>query len=338
MRPLKILYFLFILLFFTGSQTYGQGKKRIGLLMDDFNSSRWAHDSTLFCKKVRAAGHEVIVRVCDSDTTLQLKQAEELIKETVDVLVVVPASSMAAKAIVTTARKNNVPVIAYDRLILNCDLNYFISFDGEKVGQLQADYILKKINYSGSVMIMNGPEHDLNSLLFKKGQMNVLKPYIDKGAVKIIYDRFLSEWTSMEAYMEANDFLTTYNGKVDGIIAANDDLAQGIIEALSIFRASEKIPVTGQDATVSAYYNILNNLQGMTVYKPIDILATQAAELACDLANKKAPASENLSIAYNGLKNIPFIKLEPIAITKENVQTLLIQSNYLSDEYLKGKK
>jgi D-xylose transport system substrate-binding protein len=338
MNLIRIPSFLFAILFLLIFQANGQEKKRIGFLLDDFNSSRWEHDSSIFCKKVRATGNEVLVRICDSDTILQYKQAEELIKAGVNVLVIVPASSIAAKAIVITANDKKVPVIAYDRLILNCNLDYFISFDGEKVGELQAEYILKQINYAGSIMIMNGPEYDLNSLLFKKGQMSVLKPYIDKGAVKIIYDQFLSEWTSMEAYMEANDFLATYNGKIDGIIAANDGLAQGIIEALSVFRPTEKIPVTGQDATVSAYYNILDNLQGMTVYKPIDSLATQAADLACKLADKKNPATGNLSVAYNGLKNIPFIKLEPIAITKENVQSLLIKSNYLSDEYLKGKK
>ena len=278
-----------------------------------------------------------MIRICDSDTALQHRQASELIDAGVSVLVIVPANSIAAGAIVTTANKKHIPVIAYDRLILDCDLDYYISFDGEKVGELQAEYILKKINYAGTIMMINGPEYDVNSLLFKKGQMNILNPYIEKGAVKIIYDRYLSEWTSMEAYMEGNDFLATYNGRIDGIIAANDELAQGIIEALTVFRAGEKIPITGQDATVSAYYNIVDGLQGMTVYKPIDSLATQAAELACTLANKKE-INEKKSVAFNGYKNVPFIRLQPIAVTKENVQSLLIKSNYLSDEYLKGKK
>jgi D-xylose transport system substrate-binding protein len=253
-------------------------------------------------------------------------------------LVIVPANSIAAGAIVTTANNKNIPVIAYDRLILDCNLDYYISFDGEKVGELQSEYILKKINYAGNVMMINGPEYDVNSLLFKKGQMKVLQPYLDKGAVKIIYDRYLSEWTSMEAYMEGNDFLATYNGRIDGIIAANDELAQGMIDALTVFREGEKIPITGQDATVSAYYNILDNLQGMTVYKPIDSLATQAADLACKLAYKKEIKNEKESVAFNGYKNVPFISLQPIAVSKENIQVLLIKSNYLSDEYLKGKK
>jgi D-xylose transport system substrate-binding protein len=306
--------------------------------MDDFNSSRWKHDSTIFAGKIRALGNEVIIRICDSDTALQHKQAQELIDKGASVLVIVPANSLAASAIVRTAGKQNVPVIAYDRLILDCPLDYYISFDAEKVGVLQAEYILKSIHYKGSIMIMNGPEYDINSLYFKKGQMSVLQPYIAKGEIKIIYDRYLSEWTSMEAFMEGNDFLATYDGPVDGIIAANDELAQGIIDALTVLRPGKKFPITGQDATVSAYYNILDNLQGMTVYKPIDSLAAQAAELACRLAAKKDAPIETQATAFNGLINVPFIQLDPIAITKENIQTLLIKSSYLSDEYLKGKK
>ena len=314
-----------------------QPKKIIGLLMDDFNSTRWQHDSSIFAKKVRAMGNEVIIRTCDSDTSLQHQQAQELINKGASVLVVVPANSLAASTIVYTANKQHVPVVAYDRLILDCNLDYYISFDGEKVGELQAEYILKKINYSGTIMIMNGPEYDINSLLFKKGQMNILKPYITNGKVKIIYDKFLSEWTSLESTMESTDFLSNYNGKIDGIIAANDELAQGIIDALILFRPSEKIPITGQDATVSAYSNIMDRSQGMTVYKPLDSLANQAAELACRLAMKK-PIITTESVAFNGLKNVPFIKLQPIAITQENIQSLLTNENYLSEEYLKFKK
>jgi ABC-type xylose transport system substrate-binding protein len=168
--------------------------------------------------------------------------------------------------------------------------------------------------------------------------MKALKPFVDKGDVKIVFDQYLSEWTSMEAYMKATDFLSTYNGKIDGIIAANDGLAEGIMEAVSIFRPDETIPITGQDATVAAYHNILNNQQGMTIYKPIDSLATKAAELACALAEKKPVKIENAAVAYNGLINVPFIKMEPVTISKENIESLLSSSNYLREEYLKQRK
>ena len=264
-------------------------------------------------------------------------QAKELIKAGVNVLVIIPANSLAAGGIVTTAHSKNIPVIAYDRLILDCDLDYYISFDNERTGELQADYILKKINHKGTIMLMNGPEYDANSLLFRKGQMNILKPYIEKGAVKIIYDRYLSEWTSMESYMEGNDFLGSFTGKIDGIIAANDGIAEGMMEALSIYRPDEKIHITGQDAGVNAYYSILDNKQGMTIYKPLDLLATQAAALACKLASKTDVIIPPFS-TFNGFKNVPFIKLEPISVTKDNIEILLHKSNYMSEEYLKGKK
>ncbi len=336
MKTIRVQFILFVILLFISTIGHSQNKRRIGFLMDDFNSSRWKHDSAIFAKKIRASGNEVVIRICDSDTTLQLKQANELLSSGIDVLVVVPANSTASAAIVRAANAKKVPVIAYDRLILNCPLDYYISFDGEKVGELQAEYILKKINYEGTVMIMNGPDSDVNSILFKTGQMTALKPFVDKGKIKIIYDKYLSEWTSMEAYMEANDFLGTYTGKIDGIIAANDELAQGIIEALTIYRDAEKIPITGQDATISGYHNIMDGFQGMTVYKPIDSIATQAADLACKLADKKLPTTIS-SVAFNGVRKVPFIKLQPVALTKETIQPIF-KSSYLSEEYMKGKK
>lgn len=337
MKTVRLLLLLFVMQLCIHNNVSAQAKKTIGLLMDDFNASRWKYDSSLIALKVKAAGYDIMIRVCDSDTAVQHQQAKDLLKAGVCVLVVIPANSMAAANVVRTAHKTNVPVIAYDRLILNCDLDYYISFNNEKVGELQAEYILKKINYKGSIMLMNGPEFDANSLLFKKGQMNILKPYIDSGAVKIIYDRYLSEWTSMEAYMEGNDFLSSYTGKIDGVIAAADLISEGIIDALTIFRPNEKIYITGQDASVIAYYNILENTQGMTVYKPLDLLATKAAELACKLA-AKSEVEDPRSAVFNGVKNVPYIKLEPLLITKENLETLLDKSNYLSEEYLKGRK
>ena len=132
--------------------------------------------------------------------------------------------------------------------------------------------------------------------------------------------------------MEANDFLSTYKGKLDGIIAANDELANSIIDAMSVYIAEENFPpLSGQDATSIGIKNIVDGKQTMTVYKPIDKLATQAAELACLLADKKSVVLYDT--IYNGYKNINFIKLEPVVIDSENVKSYTTDSNsYISEE------
>jgi D-xylose transport system substrate-binding protein len=311
---------------------FAQQKKKIGYLMDDFNAGRWRYDSAFFAQKVRALGHEPLIRVCDSDTVLQLQQAKDLIKAGVSVLVVVPENSLAARAIVKAAHEKDVPVIAYDRLILDCPLDYYVSFNGERVGELQAEYVLKTIGYKGDVMIMNGPERDINSLLLKKGQMNVLQPYIKKGDVKIVYDKFLSEWTSMEAFMESNNFLSGYKGKVNGVIAANDDIAQGFLEAAEIYLSGENIALTGQDASVGAYENIMKGAQGMTVFKSLMEMGSGAAELACTLAEGK-PFEVFKTTSYNGKINVPTLQLEPVTITKENIEQLRKEYKLMNVKY-----
>jgi len=310
--------FLFCLI---SSLIFGQTSKHIGFLMDDFYSPRWTKDSSAFASKVRALGHKVSIRVCDSDTALQHKQVKELIDLGVTVLVITPEDCKSSRVLVETAHKYNVPVIAYDRIILNSDVDYYISFDASEVGEIQAQFIVDSLHGKGNVILINGPTSDENANVFRQGQLKVLKPYVDAGKMKIVHDKQISEWTLLEATMETNDFLSTSNVKIDAAIAANDELAEGVLEAFSFTRSDVKLLITGQDANPLGCERIRKGTQGMTVYKPVEDLARQAAILACDIAVGKKITTT--SFVNNGKKEVPFIKLDPMLVNKKNINSVL---------------
>jgi D-xylose transport system substrate-binding protein len=310
--------FLFCLI---SSLVFGQSPKHIGFLMDDFYSPRWIRDSTAFASKVRELGHKVSIRVCYSDTALQHKQVKELITLGVNVLVVTPEDCKSSSVLVETAHKYNVPVIAYDRIILNSDVDYYISFDASEVGEIQAQFIVDSLHGEGNIILINGPTSDENATVFRQGQLKVLKPYVDSGKIKIVHDKQISEWTLLEATMETNDFLSSTNVRVDAAIAANDELAEGVIEAFAFTRPEIKLLITGQDANPLGCERIRKGTQGMTVYKPVEDLAHQAAILACDIAMGKKTTTT--SFVNNGKKEVPFIRLDPMLVNKKNINKIL---------------
>lgn len=287
--------------------------------MDDFYSSiRWVKDSASFAQKVRQLGHQVSIRVCNSDTAVQHQQAKELLKEGVDVLAIVPADCFSAYKIVEDAHRKHVPVIAYDRLVMNSDVDYYVSFDAVEVGEIMAQFIVDTLHGKGTVMLVNGPKSDHNATLFREGQLKILKPYIESGKIKLAYDNQLSAWTNLESMMETNSFLSGYSGAIDGVIAANDDMAEGVLEAFSFSRPSLKVPVTGQDATPLACSRIVKGTQAMTVFKPVDSLAYEAAALSVQLALGKQPNTK--ITVFNGKNQVPFLQLDPILLTSKNIK------------------
>jgi D-xylose transport system substrate-binding protein len=304
---------------------------KIGILLDDFNAARWEKDSSFLATRIRELGHIPIIRYCDSDTSLQLKQAEELIRLGVKSLIVVAANSEAASSIVKLANKAAVPVIAYDRLIYNSNLDFFVSYDAVKIGEMQAQYVIDKLKGKGRIVILNGPATDANAELFKIGQMNILKPYLDKKNIEIVYSKSISEWTAMEAMMESSNFFATTDLKIDAVIAANDGIAEGVLDAINTFRPNEKIVVTGQDGTYQNCMMIKKGTQSMTVFKPINKLAIKAAELAVELATKRAAVIIPEKKIFNGFKGVNFVELTPIVIDSQNIKEIVFDSGYYQE-------
>jgi D-xylose transport system substrate-binding protein len=314
-----------------GSGTPGagpEGGKRItiGFSMDTLKEERWQRDRDLFVARAGELGARVLVQAANGNDALQNSQAENLLTQGVDVLLVAPHNGKTAATIVEAAHKVGVPVIAYDRLILDSDLDLYITFDPVRVGELQADYAVQR-RPKGNYVLIGGAPTDNNALLLRDGQMKILKPYVDRGDVRVVADQWAREWQPMEALKHMENALTRSNNQVDAVVVSNDGTAGGAIQALAEQKLAGKVVVTGQDADLAACQRIVAGTQSMTVYKPIKRLADKAAEVAMLLARKQ-PVPDRTSPVKNGRKDVPSILLEPIPVDKENLGATVIADGY----------
>lgn len=304
----------------------------IGFCLDDFLADRWAKDSSIVVNTIKSKGGTIEVRIANSSIDLQIQQGKELVDKGVKVLIIVAVDGYKLKDLVDYAKAKKVKVIAYDRLIYNADVDYYISFDNIKVGEIQAEYITKLIP-KGNYILINGPTFDPNANMFLEGQMNILKSHITSGDINIVLSKQMSEWTSMEAFLETSNFLSVFHDSIDAVIVANDGMAEGVIDALEMF-GYPTVPVTGQDAELKACKRILQNKQVITVFKPIDVLALRTAELALNLLYEKA-IKEEYGYISNDFKKVPFIKLAPTLVHKGNLQEVLIETGEVDMEAIK---
>lgn len=298
---------------------------RIGLSMDTLKEERWQHDRDLFVARAKELGAEVDVQAANGDDRTQIQQAQNLLTQGVDVLVVVPHNSEVTASVADAAKRQCVPVISYDRLIRNSDVDLYISFDNIKVGEMQAKYLLDRVP-KGNYVLIGGAPTDNNAQLFRKGQMNVLQPAIDRGDVKVVSNQWAREWQASEAMKHTENALTQANNNVVAVVASNDGTAGGVVQALSEQGLAGKVLVSGQDADLAGLQRIVAGSQSMTIYKPIKPLATKAAESAVALAQGE-PIATNGAV-NNGMKDVPSILLEPIVVDKSNVVDTVIKDGY----------
>jgi D-xylose transport system substrate-binding protein len=311
------------------SNATARKKIRIGFSMDTLKEERWQKDRDLFVKRAEELGAEVIVQSADGNDEKQVNQATSLISQGVDVLVVIPHNAEVAGSIVETAKRSNVPVLSYDRLIKNSEPALYISFDNEKVGELQAKYLLERAP-TGNYILIGGAPTDNNAKLLRDGQMKVLQPAIDRGDIKIVADQWARDWLAEEALKHTENALTQNNNNVAAVVASNDSTAGGVVSALEGQKLAGKVLVSGQDADLSALQRIVTGTQTMTVYKPVSQLATRAAEAAVSLAKGEKPATTRT--VNNGRVDVPFIFLEPIVVDKNNIDDTVIKDGYQKRE------
>jgi D-xylose transport system substrate-binding protein len=311
----------------------GKGDKiLIGFSLGTSREERWIRDAEFFVERAKELNADVEVKYSGEDSNLQISQAENLIIQGVKTLVVVPNDASAASRIVDMAHKAGIKVVAYDRMITNSDVDLYISFDGRKLGELQALEVVKRAP-KGNYAYIGGAPTDNNAFLLKEGSMKVIDPLIKKKDIVLVVDAFSTNWQPEEAYRTLKAYLSS--GKtVDAVIAANDGTAGGSIRALKEFGLIGKVPVSGQDADISAVQRIIAGTQAMTIYKPLKTLAYKSAEAAVDFVLGKTPVS-NGSI-NNGRKDVASYFIDPIVVTKENVDSVIIGSGFHSREDVYG--
>jgi len=291
---------------------------KIGMLVHSFETPRWQNDQKYFVDEVKQLGGIPLTEVANNNADMQYEQAIKLINEGVKVLVVIPVDQSVAAKIVSLAHENEIQVIAYDRMINNCRLDYYVSTDNVKVGEIQAQY-LSKIKPKGNYALFDGPPTDNNSRLLYIGQMNVLQPLVERGEVNVAFRRFANFWTTEEGYRLAIACLDSMANKLDAIICGNDAMALGTIKALKERGLEGKVAVAGQDADKPNIQQIMKGNQTVTVFKRIRTMASTAADLALHLA-KGEPVDPYLSTISNGYRLVPAYLVDAVGVNEGNIE------------------
>lgn len=298
---------------------------KIGMAIDDLRLERWQKDRDIFVKKAESLGAKVFVQSSNGNEETQMSQIENMINRGVDVLVIIPYNGQVLSNVIAEAKREGIKVLAYDRMINSADIDYYISFDNEKVGELQAQSLVNKVP-SGNYFLMGGSPVDNNAKMFRAGQMKVLNPYIKSGEIKIVGDQWADGWLPENALKIMENALTANNNKIDAVVASNDATAGGAIQALSAQGLAGKVAISGQDADLAGVKRIIAGTQTMTVYKPITKLANTAAEIAVELGEGKQPASD--AVLNNGIKDVPSRLLTPIEVDKANIDSTVVADGF----------
>ncbi len=299
----------------------GDAGKVAVLLPDSQSSVRWETVDRPFLQKAfEEAGVEATIQNAEGDKATQQQQAEQAITNGAKVILLVNLDSGSGAAIEAQAASQGVKVIDYDRLTLDSpNVDYYVSFDNEAVGKLQGEGLVDCIGdkQGAEIAVLNGSPTDNNATLFKNGYDSVINPKFDSGDWKEIDDQSVPDWDNQQALTIFEQILQKNDNKVDGVLAANDGLANSAISAIKQ-RKLPQVPVTGQDATLQGIQNIVNGDQCMTVYKAIEKEAQAAADLAIALAKGEEPSGADATV-NNNTKDVPSVLLDPVPVTKDNI-------------------
>ncbi len=329
LTPRRALLALAAFLSLTGAAFASKDKPVIGLSLDTLKEERWQHDRDIFLAEAKRLGAaDVVVLSANSDDTAQVRDVESLISKGVDVIVVVPHNGEALGRAIKDANDAKIPVIAYDRLIMKANIDYYLTFDNVKVGEEQAKYAVAHLpaGRKARVVRIYGAPTDNNAKLFKQGQDNILDPLVKAGKIEIVHEDWAADWKPENGKKIMNAAITKAGSNIDIVVASNDGTAGGAIQALTEEKIAGKVLVTGQDADLAACQRIMRGTQSMTIYKPLKNLATLAAKVAVDVAKGNKPTSTDT--IDNGTKKVPSIFEKVIAVDKDNMMATVVADGF----------
>jgi D-xylose transport system substrate-binding protein len=304
---------------------------KIGFSIEAVKGERWQTDLDEFQQRARELGGAVITRSANGDDDLQFRQINELLASGIDVLVFLPHDTSKAGRIVDAAHAKHVPVISYDRLA-GAPVDLYVGFDLFSVGLEQAQTLVDRAP-KGNYLLLGGSPLDANSKVVRAGQMKVLQPFIDRGDIHVFADLWVPEWSATEAYIIVTNELNKLKAAPTAIVASNDAIAGGAIQALEDKGWSGRVLVSGQDADLAAIERIFEGSQLMTVYKPVGNEARAAAEAAMKLARHEDVESQGA--VQNGTLTTKAILLKPICVTQENAKQTVLKDGFQKLEVVK---
>ncbi|MFE6336718.1 multiple monosaccharide ABC transporter substrate-binding protein [Streptomyces sp. NPDC057806] len=341
-----------------GGSEEGKGSTEgatIGIAMPTKSSERWIADGKNVETHLKDMGYKTKLVYGEDDPDQQVSQIENLITQGVKALIVAAIDNKSMNNVLQQAKEADIPVISYDRLILGTEnVDYYASFDNEKVGELQATYIVDKLGLKDgsekgpfNIELFAGSNDDNNTRYFFQGAMNVLQPYIDKKQLVVrsgqtnLTQVTTLRWDGGTAQKRMDDILTSAykSERVDAVLSPYDGISIGILSALKsddYGSKSKPLPiVTGQDAEVASVKSIIADEQSMTVYKDTRELAKVASNMVDAVLNDKKPEVNDEETYDNGSKVVPAFLLEPVSVDKENYQKVVVDSGYIKESDLK---
>ncbi|CAL9412823.1 Multiple sugar-binding periplasmic receptor ChvE [Streptomyces sp. enrichment culture] len=327
----------------------------IGIAMPTKSSERWIADGNNVKKNLESKGYKTRLVYGEDDPDQQVSQIENLITQGVKGLIVAAIDNKSLANVLRQAKEADIPVVSYDRLILGSpDVDYYASFDNEKVGELQGTYILDKLGLKDggekgpfNIELFAGSNDDNNTKYFFQGAMNVLKPYIDKKQLVVksgqtqLNQVTTLRWDGGTAQKRMDDLLTSAyrSDRVDAVLSPYDGISIGILSALKSdgygTKAKPLPVVTGQDAEVASVKSIVAGEQTQTVYKDTRKLAEVAANMVDAVLKGKKPEVNDTKTYDNGSKVVPSYLLDPVSVDKTNYRKVLVDSGYYTESDLK---
>ena len=318
----------------SGKTTKAKAGDRVAFLLPENVTPRWqGSDAPVFVKTLKklVPGVKVDVLNALNNPSTQQQQAEAELTKGAKVLVIAAVDQKAAAVIVKKAAAQGVPVIAYDRLIKNSPLDYYVSFDSVAVGKAEAKWMATHTKKGARLVIINGSPTDDNAHLVNKGIHSVLNPLFKSKAKIKVAEQWVPGWDPTTAQSKMEQILTKANNAVDGVVSANDGMSGGIIAALKAQGMSGRVLTTGQDASLEGLQNVVLGLQGMSVFKDFRLQAPAAANIAAAVLNGTSPKNINASVA-NGQVKVPSVMLRVVSVSKSNIK-LLVKNGWIKSQY-----
>ena len=333
-----------------GAGGSSSGAKKVGVSMPTKDLQRWNQDGANMEKELKAAGYEVDLQFANNDVQQQVSQIENMISNGCDVLVIAAIEGSSLGEALDMAKKANIPVIAYDRLIMNSDaVSYYATFDNFKVGVVQGEYVVKSLDLDNAAGPFNieftaGDPGDNNAGFFFNGAMSVVQKYIDEGKLvvksgQLDFDQVATaSWSSENAQSRAENIVSSKyadGSNIDAWLCSNDSTAQGVVAALDANYNGEWPIITGQDCDVVSVQNMIAGKQSMSIFKDTRTLASQVVKMVGQILKGETVDVNDTETYDNGTGVIPSYLCEPVFADINNYKELLIDSGYYTEDDLK---
>ncbi len=327
-------------------------EKTVGIAMPTKSSERWVKDGENMKKEFEKLGYKVDLQYAEDVVENQLSQIENMITKGADILVIASIDGEALTDVLEQAKNQDIPVIAYDRLIMNSDhVSYYATFDNFQVGVLQGQYIIDKLGLENgegpfNIELFAGSPDDNNAYFFWDGAMSVLQPYIDSGDLVVQsgqteFDQGATlRWDGAKAQERMDNLLSAHysSERVDVVYSPFDGISRGVISSLkAVGYGSDSNPmpiVTGQDAELASIKSIIAGEQTQTIFKDTRELAKKAVEMADSILKDEEPEVNDTSTYDNGKKVVPSYLLEPVSVDIDNYKEVLVDTGYYTEEEL----